>query len=413
MRCEVVAVGTELLLGQIVDTNSAWIGEQLALAGIDCLRQTAVGDNQPRIVAALREARERADAVICCGGLGPTQDDLTRYAIAEVMGVGLNLDDALAERIEAMFASRGRHMPANNFRQAEVPDGAWTMDQQPGTAAGLVCPVGDDKVIYAVPGVPTEMRAMVSGTVVPDLRRRSGSQAAVIRSRTLRTWGWSESHLAEVLAAHMVDLDRSGYATVAFLASGWEGLKVRVTAKAPSEAEAEAILADEADVIAGLVGEQVFSTDDEPIDKVVLDLLAGAGLTIATAESVSGGLMAARLTAWPGASSVVRGGLVSYASEVKFDLLGVDPGPVINEATAASMAQGAAQLLGADVGVATTGVAGPDAAEGVRPGTVCLGIWLDGRADAVTVNVPGDRDQIRQFAVISALDMLRRHLQRR
>jgi nicotinamide-nucleotide amidase len=254
---------------------------------------------------------------------------------------------------------------------------------------------------------------MVSGTVVPDLRRRSGSQAAVIRSRTLRTWGWSESHLAEVLAAHMVDLDRSGYATVAFLASGWEGLKVRVTAKAPSEAEAEAILADEADVIAGLVGEQVFSTDDEPIDKVVLDLLAGAGLTIATAESVSGGLMAARLTAWPGASSVVRGGLVSYASEVKFDLLGVDPGPVINEATAASMAQGAAQLLGADVGVATTGVAGPDAAEGVRPGTVCLGIWLDGRADAVTVNVPGDRDQIRQVAVISALDMLRRHLQRR
>lgn len=413
MRCEVVAVGTELLLGQIVDTNSAWIGEQLALAGIDCLRHTAVGDNQPRIVAALREALERADAVVCCGGLGPTQDDLTRFAIAEVMGVGLELDDALAERIAAMFASRGRHMPANNYLQAEVPEGAWPMDQQPGTAAGLVCPVGDDKVIYAVPGVPTEMRAMVQGTVVPDLRRRAGSQAAVIRSRTLRTWGWTESHLAEVLAPHLTDLDRQGHATVAFLASGWEGLKVRVTAKAPDEATADDILAAEVDTIAALLGDQVFSTRDQPIDQVVLGLLADAGLTVAVAESVTGGLVAARLTAWPGASAVVRGGVASYASEVKVDLLGVPPGPVITEAAAAAMAQGVARLLGADVGVATTGVAGPDATEGVSPGTVCLGVWLDGSAVTATVHLPGDREQVRQFTVISVLDMLRRQLERR
>jgi nicotinamide-nucleotide amidase len=420
MRCEVVAIGTELLLGQITDTNSSWIGEQLALAGIDCYLQVKVGDNQARIVEALRQALDRSDAVICCGGLGPTQDDLTRYAIAEVMGVDLELDDEVAERIAAMFSSRGRDMPANNYRQAEVPAGAWTIAEQPGTAPGLVCPVGDPnagdhggKVIYAVPGVPNEMRVMVTGTIIGDLRRRSGASEAVIRSRTLRTWGWSESHLAEVLAPHMVQLDRSGHATVAFLASGWEGLKVRVTAKAPTVAEADAILADEVEVIAAILGEQVFSTNDEPMDQVVLDLLAAANLTIATAESVSGGLVAARLTSRPGSSAVVRGGVVSYSSDVKFDLLGVDPGPVINEATAAAMAQGAAQLLGADVGVATTGVAGPDDAEGVRPGTVCLGIWVDGAAETITVSFPGDRDQIRQFAVISVLDMLRRRLLRR
>jgi nicotinamide-nucleotide amidase len=417
MRCEVVAIGTELLLGQIVDTNSSWIGEQLALAGIDCYRQVKVGDNQPRIVEALREALDRADAVICCGGLGPTQDDLTRYAIAEVMGVELDLDDTLADRIAMMFSSRGRDMPANNYRQAEVPRGAWAMDQMPGTAAGLVCPVtwagADgpvDKVIYAVPGVPSEMHDMVAGTVVPDLRRRSGESAAVIASRTVRTWGWSESHLAEVLAPLLDDLDRTGEATVAFLASGWEGLKVRVTAKGATDDEVAAVLDTQVARVADAVGDQVFSTHDEPMEQVVLDALAARGLTVAVAESLTGGLVAARLTSRPGASAVVRGAVVSYASEVKFDLLGVAEGPVVTEEAASAMAAGVARRLGADVGVATTGVAGPDSAEGVRPGTVCLATWVDGETQAITVRFPGGRDQVRQFAVISVLDMLRRQL---
>ncbi len=409
MRCEVVAIGTELLLGQIVDTNSSWIGEQLALAGIDCHHQVKVGDNLPRIVAALRQALDRSDAVICCGGLGPTQDDLTRYAIAEVMGVDLLLDDTLADRIATMFSSRGREMPANNYRQAEMPEGSWAMAQQPGTAAGLVCPVGD-KVIYAVPGVPSEMRPMVIGTILPDLRQRAGEDASVIRSRTVRTWGWAESKLAEVLAPHMEELDRTGHATVAFLASGWEGIKVRVTVKAATEADADAVLNDEVRAIAAIIGDPVFSTRDEPMEKVVLDLLADAGLTVAVAESLTGGLVAARLTQWPGASEVVRGGVVSYASEVKFDLLDVPVGPVVTEATAAAMAQGVARRLGADVGVATTGVAGPDELEGETPGTVCLALWIDGAAEAFTVHLPGDREQVRQFSVITALDLLRRRL---
>jgi len=410
MRAEVVAIGTELLLGQITDTNSSWIGEQLALAGIDCHRQVKVGDNLARIVDVLRESLERSDAVICCGGLGPTQDDLTRWAIAEVMGVDLRLDDELADRIAAMFASRGRDMPANNFRQAEVPEGAWPMDQQPGTAAGLVCPVGEDKVIYAVPGVPSEMRVMVEGTVIPDLRRRAGSTAAVIRSRTLRTWGWPESRLAEVLAPHVEHLDVAGHATIAYLASGWEGIKVRITAKAPTVAEADDILATEVDTVAATLGDIVFSTDDHPMERVVLDALGASGRNVAVAESLTGGLVTARLSEHPGASDVLRGGVVSYAPEVKFDLLGVPVGPVVTEAAAAAMAEGVATRLGADVGLATTGVAGPADSEGVPPGTVCLATWCDGRAEAITVRFPGDRTQVRQFAVISVLDLLRRRL---
>ena len=226
MRCEVVAVGTELLLGQIVNGNATWIGEQLAMVGIDCHRHTAVGDNPERMRAAFVEALERSDAVIVTGGLGPTQDDITRDVIADVMGVELERWPDLVARIESRFAGRGRSMPANNLRQADVPAGAWTIDQMPGTAPGLVCPVGDppgSKVVYAVPGVPGEMREMVEGTVLPDLVARSGERA-VIRSRTLRTWGQSESGLAEVLADEIDRLDAEGGATLAFLASGMEGL---------------------------------------------------------------------------------------------------------------------------------------------------------------------------------------------
>ena len=412
MRCEVVAVGTELLLGQIVDTNSSWIGEQLALAGIDSFFQVKVGDNAARIAATLRAALERSDAVLVCGGLGPTQDDITRDVIAEVMGVELVTDPDIEERIRSMFGSRGRDMPANNLRQAQVPVGARTMDQQPGTAPGLVCPIGDPgsgQVIYAVPGVPYEMKEMVAGTVIPDLQRRAGVQA-VIRSRTLRTWGMSESGLAEVLADRIVELDQAGHATIAFLASGIEGLKVRVTAKAATEAEAAEVLAREVDLLVGILGDVVFSLDDESMEEVVLDLLASRGLTLGCAESVTGGLISSRLTDVAGASAVFRGSVVSYASEVKHDLLGVPAGPVVSDESAMAMAEGACRVLGCDVAVSVTGVAGPDTQEGMPVGTVFMGLYLDGDADATMIRLPGDRARIRQFATISVLDWLRRRL---
>lgn len=429
MKVEVVAIGTELLLGQIVDTNSSWIGEQLALAGLDSHYQTKVGDNPDRIEAVLRLALSRSDAVICCGGLGPTQDDLTRDVIAAVMGVELQRDDEVAARIEDMFTRRGRTMPANNLSQAMVPVGARTMAQQPGTAPGLICPIVEsgaapgptpagagspgtnpgEKVIYAVPGVPYEMKEMVDGTVIPDLITRSG-ESAVIRSRVLRTWGTSESGLAEQLAGRIDELDQVGNPTLAFLASGVEGLKVRITAKSPTEAEAADILDREEATIRSIIGDIVFGLDDQNMEAVVVSLLAERSLTVAVAESLTGGYLAGRLCAVPGASKVFQGGVVAYQSEIKFGLLGVEEGPVVTEGAALAMAHGVRRALGADIGLATTGVAGPDEAEGRPVGTVCLAVAGTEAERSTTVLLPGDRERIRQFSTITLLDLFRRTL---
>jgi nicotinamide-nucleotide amidase len=242
MRCSVVAVGTELLLGQIVDTNSSWIGEQLAANGIDSLLQVKVGDNHQRIVDVVRSALVEADAVIMCGGLGPTHDDLTREAIAEVMGVDLVMHDDIAQVIRNIFESRGRRMADNNLQQAMVPVGATVIHQTRGTAPGLMCPVGD-KVIYAVPGVPHEMQDMMERAILPDLRTRSGD-TSVIASRVIRTWGESESGLNERLNPIIAQLEDVGNPTLAFLASGWEGIKVRLTAKGADSQQAHAVLDD-------------------------------------------------------------------------------------------------------------------------------------------------------------------------
>ena len=415
MRCEIVAVGTELLLGQVVDTNSAWMGEQLALAGIDSTHQQTVGDNLERIVGALELALGRADAVIACGGLGPTQDDITRNAIARVMGVRLVQDDAVVDRILERFAARGRRMPANNLLQAQVPEGATAIaDPQPGTAPGLICPVGEGgKVIYAVPGVPYEMQEIVAGAVLPDMRRRAG-KLAIIRSRTLRTWGDSESGLAERLAEHMAELDDAGpeAPTLAFLASGIEGLKVRITVKADDDDVARKLLDDEERVVGGIVGDIVFGVDEETMEHAVAKLLVPGGLTLAVAESLTGGLVSSRLVNVPGASGWFRGGIVSYSTDVKHDLLGVPEGPVVT-AAAAAMAAGVRRRLNADIGLAVTGVAGPDEQEGQPPGTVFMAVALgDDEPIVVRVGLPGDRDRVRQFACISLLDLLRRSLER-
>ncbi len=408
MRCEVVAVGTELLLGQIVDTNSSYIGEQLALAGIDSLHQVKVGDNLGRMIDVLRNALQRADAVIVCGGLGPTHDDITREAIADIMGVELVPDAAVGDVIRELFASRGREMAENNLRQALVPVGATIIPQTRGTAPGLICPVGD-KVAYLVPGVPHEMKDMMRRAVLPDLRRRAGDTGAIV-SRTLRTWGDSESGLNERLDPIIARLEAAGNPTLAFLASGWEGLKVRLTAKAPTADEAAALCATWEGEVRAVIGNQVFAVDDETMESVVLDLLRYRGLTLGLAESVSGGLVAARLTAVPGASTVLRGGVVSYASDVKIDLLGVTPGPVVTASAAAEMAVGAARVLGADVGLALTGVAGPDEQDGQPVGTLHVGLVINGNVTTASFRLPGQREQMRQFSVINSLDLLRRAL---
>ena len=328
MDCEVLAIGSELLMGQVVDTNSSWIGERLAAAGIACFYQAKVGDNHARMVVALRVALDRADAVICCGGLGLTQDDITREAIAEVMGVPLVRDPGIVVALKERF--RGRDVPETNYKQADVPVGASTITPVIGSAPGLICPVklpSGDKVVYAVPGVPAEMREMVAGAVVPDLVQRAG-EVATIRSRFLRVWGVPESRVAQMAGPRLEALEGSP-TTIVFLASATEGVRVRVTTRATgisAEAEAERALDVEEAELRALFGEAVGGVDTEGLELVVGRLLVGAGLRLAVAESLTGGMVGARLTSVPGASDWFAGGVVAYGSDVKTSLLGVGRG---------------------------------------------------------------------------------------
>ncbi len=403
MRADVLAIGTELLLGQIVDTNSSWIGEQLAAVGIDTMEHRKVGDNLTRMVAAMREMLDHADAVVVCGGIGPTQDDVTREAIAAVAGVELERREDLVEHIATLFGTRGRDMPQNNLRQADVPRGADVIPNPIGTAPGIRAEIGG-KVIYAVPGVPYEMQLMVKEHVLPDLLARSG-EAAVIVSRSLKTWGQSESGLAENIA-HRVDLQQNP--TIAFLARGIEGIVVRLTAKAETAEAAWALIEPEEAKLREILGEIVFAVDDETMEHAVLRRLEDRGWTLGVAESLTGGLIGARIANVPGASRTFRGSIASYATDVKRSVLGVTADQVVSKECAQQMAAGAQRVLGADVGIAVTGVAGPDEQDGQPVGTVWFALALPGLpVEAVSTRLPGDRERIRQFSTISLLNVLR------
>jgi nicotinamide-nucleotide amidase len=402
MRCDVIAVGTELLLGQIVNTNASEIGQMLAENGIDTYKQVTVGDNRERIVAEISRALEAADALIVTGGLGPTHDDVTRDAVAEVMGVELKRDDAVVERIKQIFRDRNREMSDTNLRQAEVPQGATVIAQRIGTAPGLICPV-DNKVVYLIPGVPDEMREMMSRAVVPDLLERSGNRSPIV-SRMIRTFGISESKLAELLGDHITDLDNSDDATIAFLANVTRGVTIRVTAKDPLAIDKEEKR------IRDVADEWIYGVDGDSLESVVAELVVARNVSLGVAESLTGGSLAARLVNVPGASDWFRGGIVSYASDVKFDLLEVPEGPVVSEKAAIAMAEGACRVLKSDIGLSVTGVAGPAEQEGQPVGTVFVGVSIDGKSSATEMHLAGTRERIRESAVSSALNALRKHL---
>jgi nicotinamide-nucleotide amidase len=435
MRVDVLAIGTELLLGQIVDTNSAWLGEQLAAVGLDTYDHRKVGDNQARMVGALRDLLRGADAVIVCGGLGPTQDDVTRDAIAELMGVPLERHDDLVDHIASLFGGRGRDMAANNLRQADVPVGGDVMPNPIGTAPGLLCEIdasmvdvassvstgvgrqspptpapggsGKKKVVYAVPGVPYEMQLMVTEHVLPDLLARSGERSVIV-SRSLKTWGTSESGLAEMIAGRV---DTQSNPTIAFLARGIEGLYVRLTAKAATDDEARALLDAEEAELRPIIGDLIFAIDDQTMESVVLDLCKERGWSLGVAESLTGGLVGARLANVPGASHTYRGSIASYATQVKRSLLGVDAEHVVSDEAVIEMADGACRALGCEVALSITGVAGPDEQDGQPVGTVWFGIAIPGHDTmAMTARLPGDRERIRQFSTISGLNLLRMRL---
>ena len=402
---EVVAVGTELLLGQIVNTNAAEIGRRLAAAGLDHYRQVVVGDNLDRVTAAVSLAVGRSDAVILTGGIGPTQDDLTREALCAAAAVEMAFSDAYAQQLHDRWFSRWREMPMSNLRQAEHPTGAELLDNPKGTAPGLRMRIGGTWV-FALPGVPQEMVPMIEEHVIPFLVDVEGGDGAGLVSRIIRTWGESEARIGELLG----DLfEQAVNPTIAFLAGAGE-IKVRLTARAP-DADAAASLLDPLQAeVARRLGSRVFAIGDESIEQIVLRLAGERGWGIGTAESATGGMVAARLTAVPGASAVFRGAVVAYAGDLKSTLLSVPSdilgGGVVSEETALGMAAGGAEVLGADVVVAVTGSAGPAPQE--QPvGTMVIAVRTPDDARARTMRMMGDRERARAYTSTAALHSLR------
>ena len=412
MKAEIVAVGTELLLGQIANENARWMSDRLAEIGVDVLHHQVVGDNLNRIVQSLGVACERTDVVLMTGGLGPTQDDITRDAIAEFLGVGLSYRREIEALLRAKFAGISREMPQNNLRQAEVPQGCRYITPIRGTAPGLVAELRDGGRIYAMPGVPVEMVEMMEGTVLPELTTLSG--AAAIVSRTVRCTGIGESRVAEILD----DLFRAlTNPTIAYLASSGEVI-VRLTAKAETAADAEAVIEPIAGEVVARLGDVVISSRGDTLEETVVRLLRQRGLTLSCAESLTGGGVGERLTSVPGSSRVFAGSAVVYSADAKRRVLGVraetltGAGPV-SEACAREMAAGARRVYETDVSLSLTGAAGPESLGGAEPGTVWIALDSGDVRHARGYVSPGERDRVRRWAEQAGLDLVRRYLEGR
>lgn len=404
MIVEVIAVGTELLLGQIVNSNATTIGVTLAEHGHDAHFQQVVGDNIDRVADTIRLATTRADVVIITGGIGPTQDDLTREAVCAATGLRMEFSEEYAQHLRDWWERRGRVMPESNLQQANHPASAQLLMNPKGTAPGLAID-HEGTLIFCVPGVPAEMEHLLHEEILPRLAK-AGGQKSVLTSRLLRTWGRSESDVADTLG----DLyEGSANPSLAFLASGGE-IKIRITAKAVDRSQALALIEPMENEVRSRLGPIIFGTDDETIERVLLRLLNDLGYTIATAESMTGGLVTASLTSLPGSSAVVRGGVVAYASELKQKLLGVeDISTVVNLETAEQMARAGRGLLGADVVVSVTGSAGPSPIE-KPPGTFVIGVSTPDHTQAREFTMVGDRERVRTYAVTAALHLTRRAL---
>ena len=411
MRAEIVGVGTELLLGQIANTNARWLSDRMAEIGVDVLYHQVVGDNLERIDEVLALAVSRVDVVLVTGGLGPTQDDITRDALARLLGVRMVRMPEIEAYLRERFAGFGRGaMPSNNLRQADVPEGARYIMPISGSAPGLIAELPKGRRIYMVPGVPEEMIEMTQSTIVPELVALSGH--GVVRSRVLRCAGIGESRVAEIVA----DLfEATTNPSVAYLASAGE-VKVRLTAKAPSPEEADALIDPLAREVRARLGDVVFTDADESLEEAVGRLLRGQGRTLACAESLTGGGVGERLTRVPGASSYFRGSAVVYTAEAKQVLLGVSQatieGPgVVSPECAREMAAGARRLYRADIAIATTGAAGPEPHGGAEPGTVWLALDAEDARHVRGYVSPGERERVRRWAEQGALDLARRYLE--
>jgi nicotinamide-nucleotide amidase len=409
VNIELVTIGTELLLGFTVDTNGAELARALSAAGVAVIRRTSVSDNADSIREAVRDGLDRTGAVITTGGLGPTRDDVSKRAVAELFGAPLDFDEGVWSALVERFARIGRVPVESNRNQAEVPRGAAVLRNRWGTAPGLWIE-GAPGLVIMLPGVPGEMRKLLEHEVVPRLAGRAGGR--VIRSRIVRTTGIPESTLAE----RMGEIEREiAPLSLAYL-PGLDGVDLRVSAWQLPPDEADARLAAAAALLQERGAEYVYGEGEADLAALVLDAARRCGTRIATAESCTGGLVAARLTEIPGSSDVYVGGVVAYANDLKTGVLGVDPALVakhgaVSEPVALAMARGAVERLGADAAISVTGIAGPGGGSEAKPvGTIWYGVAFQGRGDGHRSLLPGNRHDIRARAAQAALHLLLRRL---
>lgn len=416
MRAEILCVGSELLLGQIIDTNAAYIAGQLARIGLDLHRKQTAGDNLERISDCIRGALRRADVLVITGGLGPTTDDLTREAIADALGVPLEYQEDLARNLREFFAKRNYSIGETTLRQAYLPARCTELHNPVGTAPGVQFEGefegAGGKWIFAVPGVPREMRAMLDGGIIPILTAHMGGERQIIVSRILRAFGIGESGLADQVEDILTSATNP---TVAPLIFGNTEVHLRLTAKAPDEAQAKILLDATESQIRARVGAFIFGTDSQTVPSVTLDLLESRGETLGVAESVTGGILSGFVSDVPGSSATFRGAVTAYNADLKREILGVGAetiarNSVVSEEVAREMALGARKITGATYALATTGEAGPNSQSGASVGTVYIALAHPQGVQVEKREFHGDRAAIRRRAALASLDLLRRFL---
>ena len=412
-RVELVTIGDELLLGFTVDSNAAHISRALGEIGIEVVRRTTVGDRAEEIAEGVGDALRRTGAVITTGGLGPTSDDLTKPSIAGLFGRKMILDENLLRQIEERWARlfRGRHFPAPNRQQAEIPEGATILDNGHGSAPGIWLEDESGRWVAMLPGVPREMREMLAAHILPRLASRAGDR--VVLSRTLRSAGIGESAIAEILGESPLGAEKQKVPiALAFLPSVY-GVDLRLTVRGVARAESVSLLDAAAMKLKQRIAPYVYGEGETDLAAVVLEMCRARKLTIAVAESCTGGMLGERLTATPGASDAFRGGIIAYDDEVKLTHLDVAADLIathgaVSVEVAAAMASGVRRKLGAGIGMAITGIAGPGGGTPEKPvGTVCIAIDGEGVTRSKALRLIGDREEIRQRSTQSALDLLR------
>jgi nicotinamide-nucleotide amidase len=416
LRIELITIGDELLLGFTIDTNAAHISRTLASTGVEIVRRTTVGDDAEEIAGAVREALDRTGAVITTGGLGPTSDDLTKPAIATIFGRRMRLDDEIATALERRWRARfpNSNFPATNRTQAEIPEGAQVLANRHGSAPGIWLEDAEGRWVAMIPGVPREMRGMLSEELLPAIKARMKGPETVVLSGTLRTTGIAESAIAERLGPNFLGEPGTelGSLPLAYL-PGVTGVDLRVTAKGLPRADAERLVKEAILKLRTKVSPYAYGEDDADLAAIVLENCRSLGLKLAVAESCTGGMLGERITSIPGSSDVFLGGVVAYHNDVKKNALGVRAEDIerygaVSEQVALQMASGVREKMGADVGISITGIAGPGGGTPDKPvGLIWVGLHRF-EARARRFHVGGDRAEIRQRAAQAALEMVRR-----